>query len=311
MMLLNIIKLRYGDTPVFLEVGSIVNQYILERELEAAASLRSGDLLGEGVGFTGTGKYSDRPTITYNPLMGDKFSKSLLTPIPPQALLSLLQTGWNAEFILRICLSAINDLYNSSGRWLGTGKADKEFDQLLKHLNNIQQAGGLGARLVERGGNKTIIFFRRELDQDIERQVQAVNELLGLNPNKREYRIVYGSSAADDTEIAMLTRSMLDIISEVAQYIEVPAQHIAENRASQGIVNDATSRDDIRSQIFIHSSIEKPDDAFLTINYRKHWFYIEDIDFRSKRLFSFLLFLFTLAEGGSQGVSPVLTLPTG
>ncbi|RZW18650.1 MAG: hypothetical protein EX260_08775, partial [Desulfobulbaceae bacterium] len=46
MMLLNIIKIRHGDTPVFLEVGSVVNQYILERELQAVAGLRSGDLLG-------------------------------------------------------------------------------------------------------------------------------------------------------------------------------------------------------------------------------------------------------------------------
>lgn len=48
MMLLNIIRLRYGDTPIFLEVGSIVNQYILEQELAGSANLRSGDLLGDG-----------------------------------------------------------------------------------------------------------------------------------------------------------------------------------------------------------------------------------------------------------------------
>ena len=91
MMLLNIIKIRYGDTPMFLEVGSVVNQYILERELQAIAGVRSGDLIGDGLELGGTGKYSDRPTITYSPLVGEKFYKSLLTPIPPHALFLLIQ----------------------------------------------------------------------------------------------------------------------------------------------------------------------------------------------------------------------------
>ncbi len=64
MMLLNIVKIRYGDTPIFLEVGSVVNQYILEQELQAIGVLRSGDLIGDGLELGGKGKYSDRPTIT-------------------------------------------------------------------------------------------------------------------------------------------------------------------------------------------------------------------------------------------------------
>ena len=311
MMLLNIIKLRYGDTPIFLEVGSIVNQYILEQELEAVADLRSGKLLGDGFGLTGTGKYSDRPTITYTPLVGEKFSKSLLTPIPPHALFILLQSGWNAEFILRICLTAINDMYNSSGRRMSAHEADEGFIQLLDILSNIQQVGGLGSRLIEREGKQSIIFFRRNLDKNIEQQVKTLFELLKINPEEREYNLVYGSTAADDTEIAMLTRSMIDIIAELAMYVQVPAKHIEENRASPGIVGRASSVAELRSQIFVKSSKQKPEDAFLAVTYRDHWFYIDDTDFRSKRMFSFLIFLLSLAESGSQGLSPVLTLPTG
>jgi len=311
MMLLNIIKLRYGDTPIFLEVGSIVNQYILEQELEAVADVRSGDLLGDGFGLTGTGRYSDRPTITYTPLVGEKFSKSLLTPIPPHALFILLQSGWNAEFILRICLTAINDMYNSSGRRMSAHEADEGFIQLLDILSNIQQVGGLGSRLIEREGKQSIIFFRHNLDKDIEQQVKTLFKLLKINPEEREYKLVYGSTAEDDTEIAMLTRSMIDIIAELAMYVQVPAKHIEENRASPGIVGRATSVEELRSQIFVKSSKQKPEDAFLAVTYRDHWFYIDDTDFRSKRMFSFLIFLLSLAESGSQGLSPVLTLPTG
>lgn len=311
MMLLNIVKLRYGDTPIFLEVGSIVNQYIMETELETSAILRSGDLFGNGLTLGGKGKYADRPTITYIPMTGKKFAKSLLAPIPPQALLSLIQSGWNAEFILRVCLSAVNDLYNGSGRQMMNRSADKEFIQFLDTLAYIQQSGGLGSRLMDREQGKVIVFFRSNMEKELEQQVLFFLELLGLNPDSKEFNLVYGSSAANDKEIAMLTRSMLEIIAEIAQYVGVPETHIQENRASRGSHNNSTSIDEKRSRVLIKSSEKKPDDAFLAIEYRDHWFYIEDTDYRSKRLFSFLLFLFTLAESGSQGLAPVLTLPSG
>jgi hypothetical protein len=37
-MLLNIVKIRYADAPVFLEVTSIISQYALETEFQASAS---------------------------------------------------------------------------------------------------------------------------------------------------------------------------------------------------------------------------------------------------------------------------------
>lgn len=306
MMLLNIIKLRYGDTPIFLEVSSIVNQYSLEAELGASAELQTGNVFGDGLFIGGKGKYADRPTITYTPLTGKKFSKSLLSPIPPHALFSLVQSGWSVDFVFGMCVSAINGLSNTN-RF--THNSGKRFYQLLDILTYIQQAGGLGARLVEQGNGKAVAFFRRKLDKEFERRVVTVLELLGLDPKKSHFSLAYGSSAANDTEIAILSRSMLDITFELAQYVKIPEKHVLENRASKGI--NVTSTDAIRAKIFINSSKEKPDDAFLAIEYRDYWFYIEDTDYHSKRMFSFLLFLFTLAESGPQGLSPVLTLPAG
>ena len=54
--------------------------------------------------------------------------------------------------------------------------------------------------------------------------------LLGLAPKTEEFRVVYGSIATDDKEIALLTRSILEILIDLSSYIEVPATSAAERR---------------------------------------------------------------------------------
>ena len=61
----------------------------------------------------------------------------------------------------------------------------------------------------------------------------------------------------------------------------------------------------------VQSSHKKPADAFVAIHYRDHWFWIDDRDLPSKRVFTFLMFLLTLAETGSPGQAPLITVPAG
>jgi hypothetical protein len=56
--------------------------------------------------------------------------------------------------------------------------------------------------------------------------------------------------------------------------------------------------------IRIGSSTERPGDAFAAVRYRGHWFVIDDHDLPSKRLFTFLMFIFALVETGSQEGTP-------
>ena len=66
--LLNIVKLRYADMPLFVEVASVVSGYTLEGSVSLGGTVSSttavqGDFLSLGT----SGKYTDRPTITYAP----------------------------------------------------------------------------------------------------------------------------------------------------------------------------------------------------------------------------------------------------
>ena len=136
-MLLNVVKLRYGDTPVFLEVSSIVNQYQLEREV--GLTLLNTSPSEQEFGATGT--YTDKPTISYSPIKGEKFTRGLLTPIPPETVFSLIQAGWPADLVLRVAVRTINGIRNRIGGLLGGRRADPEFEELVQAMRRIQARG--------------------------------------------------------------------------------------------------------------------------------------------------------------------------
>jgi hypothetical protein len=61
--------------------------------------------------------------------------------------------------------------------------------------------------------------------------------------------------------------------------------------------------------VAIHSATEPPADAFVAVHYHQHWFWIDNRDFRSKSIFSFLLIVMSLAETGVAPQAPVITVP--
>ena len=312
-MLLNMVKLRYSDTPVFLDVASVINQYALEGEVQLGASWSDG-LLGDSQTVGGRGKYTDRPTITYQPLMGERFTRSLMTPIPPPSILFLVQSGWRADAVFQLCMQAVNGIYNRSGGRIPQHPGDPDFYRLITSLRKIQENMAMGMRIrkTEDREEATVLFFRKKnIDPEIEAERARVKRLLGLNPELQEFKVVYGNFAKDDTEIAILSRSMLEILLELSSYIDVPEAHVAEQRAGPTLAEDKDITADLQPLIRVQSDREEPDDAFVEVRYRDHWFWIDDRDFMSKRTFTFLMFLFTLAETGERQIAPVLTVPAG
>jgi len=315
-MLLNMVKIRYADTPVFVDVASVISQYSLEGEIRLGASWSDG-ISGDGQNVGGTGKYRDQPTITYAPLIGKKFSESLMTPIPPPAIFFLIQAGWPVDFVFRTCVQTINNIHNRSGAQINLREADPEFYRLISLLTDVQKSGAVGMR-IEVGKDKkkaTVFSFRaKNISPEVVTKIRSAKRILGLNPDEREFKVVYGSIPRDDTEVAVLSRSMLEIIVEMASYIDVPDKHIAEGRTYETFIGQMDVSAEFGPLITIYSDSDsdssKPDDEFVAIRYRNHWFWIDDRDLKSKRTFSFLMLLFSFTES-EKAYAPVVTIPTG
>jgi len=306
-MLLNVVKLRYADVPVFLDVSTVISQYAREGEIGITTpGWDRPNNVGPPVGSIG-GRWSDRPTITYNPLTGDAFSRSLLSPILPSAVMSMLQAGWPADFVFGVAVRSVNGVHNGSRTPLFQRELDPDFEQLTEGLQIIQRREGIGIRVVPQNSGETVlIVIPRKLEGEVAAAREMVSTVLGLDPAAHELSLVYGGVSSSDHEVAMLTRSMLEILGEVSTHIEVPQTHVREGRTQ---ATHPPTHGELPIRIL--SGPQRPEETYAAVEYRDHWFWINDTDFQSKRIFTFLMIMLSLAETGSTPGAPLLTVSAG
>jgi hypothetical protein len=301
--LLNIVKIRYTDMPVFLDISQVITTYSLQQQINLSAGW-SDALVGDSQSVGGSGTYVDSPTIIYNPLMGRKFTKQILTPIPPASVFSLIQAGWPVTFVMRVSTDSINGINNAAGGALRSRPADPKFIRLLELLTDIQESGSIGTRLKQDKGEASMVFLRHEPSEDMVAKGKEVRDLLGVDQEADELKLVLGAIAQDDRELAVLTRSVLEILIELGSYIEAPAEHIEDGRVFRNRIDEPGFEPLIR----IHSSPKKPKDPFVAVSYQDHWFWIDQTDRDSKRMLAFVMLLFSMAE--PEGATmPTVTIP--
>ncbi len=309
--LLNIVKLRYMDLPVFVEVASIVSGYSMQTGVSLNGTLSTEKAVqGNYVAAGGQAIYTDRPTITYVPLTGEKFLRGLITPIDPKNIFFMLQAGYPADFILALTVESLNGVRNRSVSAGAMREADPEFARVLDLLRQVQAAGAFGMRVEEdkAKGSTGVVFFRRDdVSADILEKAAEIRRLLKLPAEGQKYVLTYSPVRGAENELAVNSRSMLQVMGAFASYIDAPEPHLKEHSAVPAFEKVAPgSRLDV---VRIHSGKDKPPHAFAAVHYRDHWFWVDDGDWQTKRALTAVIFFFTLAETGDAAKLPLVTIP--
>jgi hypothetical protein len=292
-MLLNIVRTRYGDAATFFDVSSVVSSYTLQGNLSVAGETGP-DIANRFINPSVGGTYIDRPTISYTPLSGEKFTRSLLTPLPPSAIFELVQAGYAADFVLRLTVRALNGIYNRSSIGVKPREADPEFYLLLGALGRLQASGAVSLRLEKHGADERAILILSDIrTEETKRDVAYVLKTLNLEPDKNgQLTIIFGALPRDRRELAVLSRSMSEILVELAGGIDVPSDHVARGWTvpSRRPLDAADPND--RPLVRIYSGPAAPADAFVAVRYRYTSYWIDYGDMVSKRSFTFLMSFF-------------------
>jgi hypothetical protein len=316
--LLNIVRVRYGDFPIFMEVAQVISGYAVTTSATAglsAANFTSSSVGGPAAvgGSAAVGAtYLDRPTIVYAPLTGTDFIKTLMSPVPPSAVLFLLQSGYAATVVLPLTVDSINGVANESRRAGLSRPVSPEFVRLTQLLYELQQANALQIR-IDRGKDKTetsvIGFPPVNVAPVVALKIAEVGRILHITNLGQTHQVLYGGWSGKGDEIAMTTRSMLQLMQEIGILAQIPEADIAGGKATPGASSIPSSTTERLPLLNIESGSAPPAEAYAAVRYKGHWFWIADNDVRSKSIFTGVMLLFSISDVGVRTPPPVVTIP--
>ncbi len=313
-LLLNLVRLRYRDNPLFLEMGSIIAGYTLKGTAGASGGIVFTPQVTDDLRLSLGGEYVFAPTMTYTPLQGEDFATRLLSPITPLTVLYLSQSGWSLARLFTVCVQEANTVPNAVTASGPTPDMAPEFDsfrELAEALRELQIKGLLLVAL-DTDGKTVLLHIMKGKGQTEDAAVAVVRRILALDPDTSVYRVKPGLVREGTTEIAVMGRSLLAVMFFLSQGVEVPSLHESQGKVTVTRRSNGERFDwsELTGRVFrVRSSEAAPEDAFVRVFYRGHWFFIADTDLNSKTTFNLLTYLFNLKAAGKTAQEPLMTYP--
>ena len=124
-MLTNLVRMRYLETPVFLQVASITTSFNINGNIGASAGFPEGS--GNNYGLSAGGGFSESPTISFSLPESDKYYGRLLAPLSAKQITSLVLGGFDSEAVFLTTTRVINRLRNISPQYADTATENAAF----------------------------------------------------------------------------------------------------------------------------------------------------------------------------------------
>ncbi len=312
--LLNLVRQKYRDTPFFLDVTSITSSETMMGKANVSADLLidpfSGSIIKPGL----EGTYSQTPTLSFAPVVGEDFLKKLMSPIPVSTLALLTQSGGSIPRVFSLCIEHINDIDNAARASLLLPEwvpHPEKFQRLVSLMGQLQQADLM--QFGRTGKEKDADFLLQiKESKEYADQIREVKELLGVSAAKSTFILTGDSSHGNGDRLVVRMRPVLGVLAFLAHGVDVPPEDLKAGLVTVVRNPDGSEYDWSRvtgKLIHVYSSKKEPENAYVAVRYRGSWFYIRDDDQNSKATFYTVCLLFRLQEAQPSQPLPILTIP--
>ncbi|GJL78043.1 MAG: hypothetical protein NPINA01_10320 [Nitrospinaceae bacterium] len=313
-LLLNLVRLKYRDTPYFLQVNSVAAQFKFRANGGADATLQDGV---KGIfGFSAGASVEENPTVSYSPLQGEQSIQRFLSHIHMQNIYLLTRSGWRFDRILRVCLERLGDLKNAptaSGPTPDIAPVYEGFAEAASLIRKLQLKGAHTLSLGATENTPELIFQFEKKDKSLP-ELQKLNALFGLPADNLRFVLTNHPSPDNPQQIRVETRSLLGVMYFLSHATNAPEEDRTSGKVT--LTRDSSGKPfswaDVTGDILqVRSQSHRPAQAAISVYYRGNWFYIDDSDLQSKSTFSLLSQIFSLQSGNAKDMGPQLTLPLG
>ena len=321
-LLLNIVRLRYRDTPFFLNVDKVAASVYASADISGLYPLGDGSSNLRMRRFSNiapphfSASVNESPTVFYSPMEGERYARQMMSRLNFDVLLLLVNSGWSIERLMAVTLQEMNGLKNAptaSGPTPSKEPEFREFREALRCLRSLQVKGLV--ELAKGDSEDESAVYLRITNGEKDEDAVKFKKMLGLSKDQTNFQLKAGMGRGDGESIYVITRPVISTLNYLSQSVIPPDSDVTAGRVTKTLKNSGAPFDwqDLFSGIFkIQSSSGlKPRNASTAVEYRGTWFYIADNDLDSKSTFSLLTQILALQSGKAAGKETPLTFSFG
>jgi len=169
-MLANLVRMRYFESPIFLQVSSLNTSFSVGGNLGATGTYVSGspDAYVASIG----GTYSENPTISFSMPESREYYGRLMAPLSAKQITALVLGGFDTELVFRTSVRGINGLKNLNADHDNSSAEPLYHARFREMLGLITKLRSEGLIDLELGGKET--FWSSPVSMDVKGDLSKV-----------------------------------------------------------------------------------------------------------------------------------------